>query len=538
MTGGAAVGGRPRPPCAVSLSVGERMSSVSGTENSRSAHRGRTDGARATAVAAGRVDAALAARPDAPVVVDLDGTLLLRNSTEAFLDAARPRLLAALILKAIDVAKPWRLLPAGGADRAFVWRDPLRVWAVTLLMPWLWWSWRRHGAAEVRRALNAALQPRVAPRAPIVATFGFRAVVRPILGDLYPARRLVAAPLLGAARYRRRGKAAALERRMGAAALADAVLITDHAANDADVIARAADTVVAEWPDHREERAQAATYLPFDYTGKVKHPGERHIANVFFGEDGVVLAIATVFAAATLPGALLVLAAVPALVASFFLVYEIGYAENDRLGLRDEARPMVHDGHDRWAAATIARTNWIAAGALGVVGAALLAAGPAPSLADRFGLGGLPAVAAAAAAWAALLAVQRLAFAVFNRTRPRGRIAVFPLLQLLKGFGIVAATGLAVTPAGVALLAATAAVRAVPYAIYRLGGPRWRTPDQMLRLAVFVVLIAGLALVLPVGAVLDAAAAAGLLWCGLKGRRETLRWIAERFGRAGRRAGA
>ncbi|MEQ8968559.1 MAG: hypothetical protein RID91_22260 [Azospirillaceae bacterium] len=492
------------------------------------------DSARAAALATARVDAALAARPDAPVVVDLDGTLLLRNSTECFLDAARPRLLAALILKAIDVAKPWRLLPAGGGSRSFAWRDPLRVWAITLLMPWTWWLWRRRGAPAARRALNAALQARVGPRGAVIATYGFQAVVRPLLGDLYPARRIVAAPLLGAVGHRRRGKATALDRRMGGEALDSAILITDHAENDADIIARAADSVVVEWPGHREIPAQSGVYLPFDYTEKVKHPGERHVANVFFGEDGVALAIATLFAAGSLGGAAIVLAAVGLLIASFFLVYEIGYAENDHLGLKTEARPMVHDGHDRWPLATIARTNALAAAIAGAAGVALLAFGPARTLADTLGIAdpGL-AFAALAGFWTALLVAQRLAFAAFNRTRPKGRIAVFPLLQLLKGFGIVAALGLAITPAGAALLAAVAGVRAVPYAIYRLGGSRWRTPDQVLRLASYIVLVAILAVSLPAGGVLEAGAAAGLLWCALKARRETLRVVLGQRGGAG-----
>ncbi|MGB1027098.1 MAG: hypothetical protein ACPGYL_11120, partial [Rhodospirillaceae bacterium] len=62
------------------------------------------------------VESALSmAGPTASVVVDLDETLLRGNSTELFLSHVRPALFAALILRALDVLKPWRLWP--GADR-------------------------------------------------------------------------------------------------------------------------------------------------------------------------------------------------------------------------------------------------------------------------------------------------------------------------------------------------------------------------------------------------------------------------------------
>ena len=40
------------------------------------------------------------------IVVDFDETLFLRNSTEEFLDSARPALLAAIMLRLLDVCSP------------------------------------------------------------------------------------------------------------------------------------------------------------------------------------------------------------------------------------------------------------------------------------------------------------------------------------------------------------------------------------------------------------------------------------------------
>lgn len=75
-----------------------------------------------------------------PLIVDFDETLFLLNSTEAFLDSARPRFLGAFILRLLDLTKPWLLLP--GPRKQHVYRDWLRVLSVVVLMPWCVFSWR------------------------------------------------------------------------------------------------------------------------------------------------------------------------------------------------------------------------------------------------------------------------------------------------------------------------------------------------------------------------------------------------------------
>src|ERR1700735_4139967 len=70
---------------------------------------------------------------EGPLLVDLDETLYLRNSTEDFIDCARPGLLALLLLRVLDVLAPWRL--TGGIDT----RDTWRVCAISALLPWTRW---------------------------------------------------------------------------------------------------------------------------------------------------------------------------------------------------------------------------------------------------------------------------------------------------------------------------------------------------------------------------------------------------------------
>ena len=57
---------------------------------------------------------------EGPLLVDLDETLYLRNSTEDFIDCAWPGLLALLLLRVLDVLKPWRL--TGGINTRDTWR--------------------------------------------------------------------------------------------------------------------------------------------------------------------------------------------------------------------------------------------------------------------------------------------------------------------------------------------------------------------------------------------------------------------------------
>src|SRR5260370_19459221 len=71
-----------------------------------------------------------------PLIVDLDETLYLRNSTEDFIDCAWPGLLALLLLRVLDVLKPWRL--TGGSDTRGTWR----VRATSIFFPSTRWRWR------------------------------------------------------------------------------------------------------------------------------------------------------------------------------------------------------------------------------------------------------------------------------------------------------------------------------------------------------------------------------------------------------------
>src|SRR5271154_2305200 len=95
-------------------------------------------------------DVALAAvqAHEGPLLIDLDETLYLRNSTEDFIDCARPGLLALLLLRALDVLKPWWL--TGGIDT----RDTWRVCAIATFFPWTRRRWRAKVPYFAERYVN------------------------------------------------------------------------------------------------------------------------------------------------------------------------------------------------------------------------------------------------------------------------------------------------------------------------------------------------------------------------------------------------
>src|SRR4051812_34517846 len=169
-------------------------------------------------------DAALAAvrAHEGPLLLDLDETLYLRNSTEDFINCARPGLLALLLLRVLDVLKPWRLI--GGTDT----RDTWRICAISTFFPWTHWRWRARvpffADRYVNQALRAALKAR--PQPPVILTNGFKSAVKPLLAAMGFAH----TPLIAARMYsfadRRNGKLRMVTRELGAETVGCCLVVT------------------------------------------------------------------------------------------------------------------------------------------------------------------------------------------------------------------------------------------------------------------------------------------------------------------------
>jgi hypothetical protein len=422
---------------------------------------------------------ALPVDPARPLLLDFDETYWLRNSTEAFLDSVRPAWPAAILLRVLDGLRPWQLLP--GPDKAHVWRDWLRVMLVVVLFPWSLPRWRRQATALGPRWLNPVLAGHVA-RAPAdrrwIVTNGFRPIVAPLVAALEPGHRpmLLASPLLTGFAWRRLGKRAVAEAALGAETVAEAALVTDND-EDGPLLAAVGLPLHRKWPEARFEPAHRNAYLPFYYMERIKRPGGRHLQDVVVKDELVLLLICYLWASASLPALL----AIVVLHLSFWVIYEIVYVENDRVGERFEADPTLsaafHDEPHRFSEPLA----WLTGLAVGLLGVALLQLVPAPG-GPGVVLGFGPVLGFGL--WAAFLAALRATAWLYNHVDKQTRVPLYLALQAFKLLGL--ALFLPLPLAAAMLLAAHLAAVWLPYVAYRqrgAGTATWRAPNQLYRLA-------------------------------------------------------
>jgi hypothetical protein len=111
------------------------------------------------------------------VLVDVDETLYPRNSTEDFIDCAWRGLLALLLMRLLDVLKPWRL--SGGTDTRETWRAD----AVAIFFPWTHRRWHAKVRSLAERYVNLDLKTSLNARAPppVILTSGSKPIVAPLL---------------------------------------------------------------------------------------------------------------------------------------------------------------------------------------------------------------------------------------------------------------------------------------------------------------------------------------------------------------------
>ena len=431
------------------------------------------------------------------LLVDLDETLYLRNSTEDFLDTARPGLLALLLLKCLDALKPWHW--TGGAPTRDVWR----VGLVMALMPWTLLRWRRRApqlaAAHGNVALLSALRARALPLT--VATVGFRPVVEPLLAAFELADAgLVAARV--AFSDRRRGKLQMVTDALGAAAVAEAMVLTDSS-EDQPLLDACAHPLRVVWPEARYIQALGNVYLPTEYLARVKRPGERYFLRGVL-QDDFAYWVLTSIALASHPlyhGAGLLL-----LLISFWAIYERGYVDND-LAARDYERdPKLTAAFFNNPVATPTLQPWLWAATLGVAGMYVLRHPGLPAPVDGL-------------RWALLLLGTYGWFHLYNRMDKGSRAWMFSVLQLARTAAFVLLVPVPLI--GVAALAAHLIARWVPYYVYRYGGKNW--PDMqppLIRLTFFILMALLLSLVQGPALVANYTALALLLWTAFRARRD------------------
>jgi hypothetical protein len=400
--------------------------------------------------------------------VDLDETLYLRNSTEDFIDLARPALLARMLLRALDWVCPWSL--TGGARTRDVWRVGL-VW---VLFPWTRWRWHRRVHALAREFGNQQLTTalRRSRGELVILTAGFRPIVKPLVSALgFPHARIVAARLTSFA-DRRNGKLHAALASLGHDQVRSSLVVTDSL-DDLPLLAHCARPLRTVWPGARFPHALSRVYLPGDYITQVKRPGESYILRVILQEDFMFWVLSSLSAARQ---HWLHVPALACLLASFWTIYERGYVDNDWA-----ATHLEHDGklsQNFWQApvATPAVQPWIWALLLGGCGITLLQ-WPDPQPHSYL-------------IWLTVLTSTYVVFKIYNRVDKATRIWLYAALQLARSAAFVPLVP--VPTAGSVGLSALALSRWVPYYMYRLSNGKWPQLQPNLIRLLFYLMLAGI----------------------------------------------
>lgn len=433
-----------------------------------------------------------------PILLDLDETLYLRNSTEDFIDCACPGLLALLLMRILDVLKPWRW--TGGEATRDVWR----VRVISIFLPWTAWRWKRRAAQLAGQFANMRLIAALKEpgRTPIIATIGFQPIVIPLIAALgLPQARIVAARLSTFA-DRRSGKLHLVVDALGYDTVRRALVITDSD-QDLALLNACARPLRAVWPEACMHRALNSVYLPGQYLTQVKRPGTRYILRGILQEDFAFWVLSSL-ALATLP--LHHVLGLLFLLVSFWAIYERGYVDNDLIGSRFEASPKLSTAFKEAPVATPRVQPWIWAIGSAAIALVLLRWPAQPDMVDL-------------AKWIIVLLATHGWFLLYNRVDKTSRIWLFGGLQFARSAAFVVLVP--ILPIGAAALGAHILARWVPYYVYRLGGKDWPdTPFHLTRLMFFVVLALLLALAEGISSIMTWTSAALLGWNLYRARQE------------------
>ncbi|WP_143273854.1 haloacid dehalogenase-like hydrolase [Bradyrhizobium canariense] len=422
---------------------------------------------------------------DSLIVVDFDETLWLRNSTEEYLNSLRPRWAAILVLAAIDLVGRW--IWFGNHVSRHVYRDWCRVLLTTLFLPWSLplWRWRAPRLAsqwrnnELLRILSAR------PELPIhVATFGFNIVVGPLVRHIVPTARMsCAASLLFGYKIRKKGKRAHLEALLGLNDLTKAAVISDSE-DDADLLEVCKNAFLIRWAKSQFKPAFSESYRPFYYTQRVKRPGGNYMCYGVLFEDVAFLWIALAW---TMPFPVVGMLALLVVHLSFWVIYELGYFENDTAAAKREKAPNVPSGTAEAVRRMKSGPAWIVALLLGIAGGAILTRYNAQSVHGLQGLEWAQAFVGFCGIWLLYLIASRIAFWVYNRTNTELRAYVYVILQVFRSIGYTIIIDC--NSVGGALLLALVFARWQPYLTYRFAGV-YRPVSYRLLTAFYLIVLA------------------------------------------------
>ncbi len=414
-----------------------------------------------------------------PVIVAFDETLWLRNSTESFLSNAKPSLWVSFWLQLLELFFSAFGTPQNGRVQS---QDWLRVLIVVVVAPWTIFQWKKVAAEQASNHLNGDLWHTLdqSNQPVVLVSSGFRFVIDPMLKSLNITWPLVLAGDLDiATRLRKDGTGGAVVRLLGQETVRRGLFIGCRN-TDSDLFEMTRYSVQMGCSKVGTRQLGLKPMLPFVYLKKVKRPDENYFTRVILGHDYFLLLLTFSLASST-PWASAV--SLLLFVLSYFTAYEIGYHENDRLGLIYEAKPKVSKAYAELAENYVPYVAWVCAG-LFAIPASILAT-QTQGLQPMYG----PDVHFIEVwlVFMAFLVGVRVVFAWFNRLPVVGRIVPMLILQLARSAGYLLIFTTSVV--GVLFCVSHALSKWIPYIVYRCGGSRKFCPNHLLNLMLLLCLI-------------------------------------------------
>lgn len=223
-------------------------------------------------------------------------------------------------------------------------------------------------------------------------------------------------------------------------------------------------------------------YWPFHYATQCKR-NKRAGLPFFYDNLGDDLLIVLIAFALASDAPLFVALAIVILHFSFWIIYEVGYFENDSVSVkleRDGKTPAKFEYFEQRFSEPLA---WVWALVLGLLGVSVVTYSPT----SYFASSNLWGLLANIALWFSVLAALRALYFLYNHVDKMTRIYLYLPLQVLKyAFPVIF---FPLSPAGAALVFAQITRRWIPYVIYRYAGeiPN-HVPARFIRLIVFILL--------------------------------------------------
>ena len=174
------------------------------------------------------LDAIANATENTSIIIDFDETLLLRNSTAEYINSLRPRLIGFVLVKFLDVIKPWVWLPHPYRDRKV--RDWFLVVVPTILLPWTLLFWQQkakhlateYSNTELISAVNSNAEATI-----VIASLGFKFIIDPILRHLPMKYDLLVSCRFWKASDRTLGKLLMMQKVLPLSKIKSSILVTD-----------------------------------------------------------------------------------------------------------------------------------------------------------------------------------------------------------------------------------------------------------------------------------------------------------------------